>query len=760
MDAQDWLSGITGAKPLTTSTPTASPTGLGPHPGASPSSRMNIDDLAPDADKPEDDTPNPIVNFFKNWAGAVNPIPFMAHVFVEGPDQVMKDASMAQLDQFKKAKAEWERGNHTGALGYLAAGFAPGVGPAAAAAGEQLGKGDISGGLGTAAGLLTPFGLEFARRAPIVQSAVGKAATLAADILDRGAERKITSVTVPNSGSNKVRLGNKMAEVAPDLLREPDMGAGSRAGLQNKVEAKLAATEKELIDAHSRHDSKSGNFDTQGIIEALKNKRAEFTSQPIEASRLTPEYTGQTSPASMAEGGAPITGELSGEPVVVRKSKVTNDPANKGRKSTKYVEETVTPQPKGATDTRTLNSEGNVGMLGKRGRPMGQEVVPEGHAGRVAQIDKTITDLEQLGPVTSFDALWNLRKASDNIASVKYSPSMTQDFVKASGSASGAADVSGVLRKVMDDADPGLKSINDTYHLYRTVNDVMKAAEEIERVSPGRGRKIVTGATAGASAYALTGNPVVTVASAILAPIVDEMGASGATTKIGTARTMARLADKLRSFRQGEIKAAELQTALEDANRATGAKVKPSVIQQAIKGLNKVKEEVTKDESGVVAPGGKGPNRKAGDLGVTVKNGRIKVADTSILSKQAREILHDSDPELLGDYIVELEDKGGNHPELVRELNKVDKALFTSATDRPVSKSSPNKPLSHLDHAAIDAVSNEAEAGTGGAISAWENAASYADQHGVSIDQFRAALKRNFKDELSSKLLSKPPGKR
>jgi hypothetical protein len=60
----------------------------------------------------------------------------------------------SHLDQARKAKEAWDKGEHVEALGHLGAAALPVIGPAAAHAGERIGEGDIAGGLGEGAGLI------------------------------------------------------------------------------------------------------------------------------------------------------------------------------------------------------------------------------------------------------------------------------------------------------------------------------------------------------------------------------------------------------------------------------------------------------------------------------------------------------------------------------------------------------------------------------------------------------------------------------
>lgn len=99
--------------------------------------------------------------FFRNLIDEINPVPGIEQL-VEHPIETGKNLANAQGEQFEDA---WHDLHDTrempglasrlsSAFGHTVAGLLPIVGPAAAAAGEQIGSGDIAGGLGSSAGLI------------------------------------------------------------------------------------------------------------------------------------------------------------------------------------------------------------------------------------------------------------------------------------------------------------------------------------------------------------------------------------------------------------------------------------------------------------------------------------------------------------------------------------------------------------------------------------------------------------------------------
>ena len=92
---------------------------------------------------------SPMGRGIEGFAGSVNPIPGVVSLATH-PIETVKSLGKAQLDQFKKAKSDIGQGHYSEAVGHGLAGAIPLVGPAAANAGEQIGSGDIAGGVGRA----------------------------------------------------------------------------------------------------------------------------------------------------------------------------------------------------------------------------------------------------------------------------------------------------------------------------------------------------------------------------------------------------------------------------------------------------------------------------------------------------------------------------------------------------------------------------------------------------------------------------------
>lgn len=421
---------------------------------------------------------------------------------VRHPLDTASSILQANLEQLKKAGADYQQGRYSEMVGHGVAGVLPIIGPSAAAAGERIGSGDVAGGLGEATGLLAPFGVGPAVQgaSAAVRGAAGAARALpggsealdaVANLADRASVNRMVDVAAPKVGPNKLRLNNQIAKVAPQLAREADLSALSRQGLQAKVGAKLADATAALDEASdSRLNART--FPTQPIIDDLLQKRAALTSQAVEGSLPTP---------AMDEGGRPVA------------------------------------------------------------QPLGRDTVPAPNRARVAQIDQAISEVKQLGPVARYEPLRRIREAYDQPAKATYSPAVTADYLAKRGESLGAADVTSALRDNLAQMDPVTAKANADYSLYKTANDVLRAAEETERARPRVLRGIVA-RTGGAMVGAESGGVIGAGAGVLLGATVERAAELAPTMKIVVARKLANVADLLRAG-----KAAEAQTALKIISR-------------------------------------------------------------------------------------------------------------------------------------------------------------------------------------------------
>jgi hypothetical protein len=483
--------------------------------------------------RPEDFTPSAepegsaTSRFLTNAGEMLNPVAIGKGLYdaVTSPIDTLTNVASAQLDQGKKAyetaRHAQQPADYLAALGHAGAAVLPVLGPAAAAAGEQIGSGDIAGGLGKGAGLLVPTAIPTAVRGT-VKAANKYAPNGVVTALEEGAASRVADVISPKVGQNKVRLGNQAEKIAPTLAKDlaADGAPLTRSGFHAEVRTKLAAAEQALDSASDARLS-ARTFPTKPLIDALLEKRKALTAEAVEGSRAVPTVKGA--------GG--------------------------------------TPTPSGMT--RNVSSGRMQPKLTKEGRPIGQDVVPGPNAPRVAAIDQAIKELRQLGPVTRYDPIRTIRQAYDGQAKAVYSPAVTADYLAQRGSALGAADVTGTLRDALAKWDPPTATANAQYSLYRTADDVLSATAEVERTRPKIGRQIIarmTGSVLGNQAAGIPG----AAAGYIAGPLVDSALASGATTQLKTAALMTKLAT---AIRRGDVGAVNTITSQVKRIGATAAAV-------------------------------------------------------------------------------------------------------------------------------------------------------------------------------------------
>ncbi len=427
----------------------------------------------------------------------INPVTMAQGLYgaIRHPVDTLTAAAGAMGEQWEDAYTAGSEGRYVEAAGHGLAGTLPFVGPAAAAAGERIGTGDVAGGLGEGVGLLIPT---VAPRAVAASArAVRTAAPGAAGALRAGAASKVADVISPKVGANKTRFANNAEVVAPALAIDlaADGAPLTRGGFHTQVQAKLAEAQAGLDAASDARPDRT--YPTASIISDLLEKRNQLTAEAVK---------GVQNPRTPVRRTSSILDE-SGKPIEV-------------------------------TDQTT--------------RPIGRDVVPGPNAARVAKIDQAIAELKQLGSVATYEPIRRIRQAYDGDAKVVYNPSMTSDFLKQKGSALGAADVTDALRGNLAKWDPETAKVNATYSLYRTANDILKATAEVERARPKVGRRIIarlTGTILGHDAGGVSG----AMAGYIAGPIVDSALASGVTTQLKTAALMQRLAKAIEGGDVGRV---------------------------------------------------------------------------------------------------------------------------------------------------------------------------------------------------------------
>lgn len=156
-------------------------------------------------------------------------------------------------------------------LGHGAATILPMVGPAAANAGEQLGSGDIAGGLGAATGLLIPSAVSGVRGTAPAKWAAGK--------LHESAIGQVQKAINPTRVSTKVQT----ARIAPEML-ERRVKAGSLQKLEQLAEgesAKAGVKVDEALQPHMRETT-----DTMALVDELEKSKADYVGTAEDGRRI------------------------------------------------------------------------------------------------------------------------------------------------------------------------------------------------------------------------------------------------------------------------------------------------------------------------------------------------------------------------------------------------------------------------------------------------------------------------------------------
>lgn len=480
-------------------------------------------------------------NFVKNFSEQLNPLPMLEILLMPGSPwkigamgQAMTEAHLQQLT---KARDNYRKGNISEAVGHLMAGVIPLVGPPSGAIGEQIAQGDVSGGAGAMAGLITSIVAPgIATRINITPKLVNLAKSA-----EKAAVHGMASTMVPKTGPNKLQIGNMANEVAPDLLRDSTMGnVWSREALRRKVETRFQQAEQTLDAAHEAR-LKNRPINGPAVIQALEDTKARLIAQPMQGSSLTKAPDGPTTkrgPISV-EGG--VTGAM-----------------------------------RTGTPSSTSVTFGNSMPMRSAPKPIGEAVVPGPTAARVAMIDSAIADIKALGDVVDFDALRKIRMAYDGPAKARYNPSITADFLKRTGESSGAADVTSVIRDVLSRQDKSVAAANSEYSLMRSAMTVLEAADEAALVRPSS-RRVVGTAAAGGFAGLHFGGPGGAVAGTVLGPVLDAALTSGVTTQVGVSRMLLKFADAVKN-RQANVAARTIN----QAAGTVGVTIEPGVTKTLV----------------------------------------------------------------------------------------------------------------------------------------------------------------------------------
>lgn len=188
--------------------------------------------------------------------------------------QIGKNIVQAQGNEFRKAKEAWQEpgiGGKVEAAGHALAGALPLIGPAAAHAGEEIGKGNVGRGLGEATGLLLPSALKagrgvLAKATEPVQNALNKSAV--ADY-----ERALPGKTLKTKAMS--------GEVVPGLI-DRRVTAMTRGGLLKKLSGHVESLGQQIDNLQSQIPEGTMSIPLDKAMSAIdRNLQDRFTVPSI-----------------------------------------------------------------------------------------------------------------------------------------------------------------------------------------------------------------------------------------------------------------------------------------------------------------------------------------------------------------------------------------------------------------------------------------------------------------------------------------------
>lgn len=255
-----------------------------------------------------------------------------AYNAVRHPIDTAVNAYHAQVDQGKQAANSFSQGDYLSAGGHALAAALPVVGPAAAQAGEEIGSGNVAGGLGHAAALLAPV----AAKGVVGALKATPAAGAATDALTQGAKENFYKALNPTTKINKALTENK---IAPGLV-ERGVKATSLEDLKAQADQHTQELGQQIDDIYDQHAAAGTKVNPQPIIDALEKEKQGYTvaGVPINKSYVgtLTDLQDQLKDVSKAHGGdVPLADlrqirQIHDETVAQSKGGFALDPAGQG----------------------------------------------------------------------------------------------------------------------------------------------------------------------------------------------------------------------------------------------------------------------------------------------------------------------------------------------------------------------------------------------------------------------------------------------
>lgn len=246
--------------------------------GAAPRKPAATEDYLP----PQKSFTDHAVNFLTNFAHNVDPRPALKLLYhgtsamggmLSGDmthgdafTEDLKNVGAAQIEQFKKAKRDYDAGRWSEAVGHTIAGALPLMGPAAGAAGEQIGTGDVSGGLGAGGGLVA---------ATVAPGAIAKALPKSIGVPGlRGPADPVAAAAVAEGRMQGVPLdaatatGRPIVATLQKAVGDSLGGSGTAERFQATQQAALGSTGEWLASRANRGRPMTPETAGQGAIDA------------------------------------------------------------------------------------------------------------------------------------------------------------------------------------------------------------------------------------------------------------------------------------------------------------------------------------------------------------------------------------------------------------------------------------------------------------------------------------------------------------
>ncbi len=179
-------------------------------------------------------------------------------------------------------------------------------------------------------------------------------------------------------------------------------------------------------------------------------------------------------------------------------------------------------------------------------------VEPATRAARLASLKTALEEVQALGKTTNLHDLRKLKQSWGEGGKAVFTPDIAADAMKLKNAGHGWADANSVVGDYLGTQHPELAPLNADVSLWIKATDVVKAAEEIERVRPTVGRSIMArglGAAAGGAGAGVPG----AITGAIVAPIIERViGNATPAMKMTIGRQLASMADALRKGNQAK----------------------------------------------------------------------------------------------------------------------------------------------------------------------------------------------------------------